>query len=247
MINSRDVRELTPETQLMYYKFKQEMDKAGIKFIVTSTFRDKESQDYIYSQGRTIPGMRVTGASGGFSFHQQRVAFDICMLDSNGRENWNDNDYYKPIEIAEKCGLRSGKRYGDLPHLQSHQTDQIRDLIAIYGYERKKDWKDEDNIDPNTLKPYKDHDLVEKKPLVQSVVVGEDKPVEIKKPIVENNLPKVETPVVTPESTSILGFAKYLFDKFKKWNLWQNFQISNNNTHQKIVLINLYLILCMKL
>lgn len=143
MINSRDINELTPETQELYYKFKEEMDKAGIDFIVTSTFRDKASQDDIFAQGRTKPGIKATYARGGWSFHQYRLAFDIAIK-VDGKVNWKRYDLYnKAGEIGKKVGLTWGGSFGDTPHFQNHKSLKISSSGLITKYpngEMPKTW-----------------------------------------------------------------------------------------------------------
>jgi peptidoglycan L-alanyl-D-glutamate endopeptidase CwlK len=74
MINSRDIKDLHPIVAGKAYTFVERCRQAGIDLLVTSTYRDKQSQDALYAQGRTVAGKIVTNAKGGQSFHNWRVA-----------------------------------------------------------------------------------------------------------------------------------------------------------------------------
>jgi hypothetical protein len=49
----------------------------GIHVLITSTYRDNESQAALHAKGRTTPGKKVTDAKPGESWHNWRVAFDL--------------------------------------------------------------------------------------------------------------------------------------------------------------------------
>ena len=105
MINSRKIEDLTPETQKLCHAFIEACAKQDIDILITSTYRDSESQNALYAQGRTAPGHKVTNARAGYSFHNYRVAFDFCPL-KNGKAQWDDIDLFKRCgKIAESIGL----------------------------------------------------------------------------------------------------------------------------------------------
>ena len=62
MINSRDPADLIPRVAAKCAAFVSACKAQGVDVIITSTYRDKESQDALYAQGRTKPGPRVTNA-----------------------------------------------------------------------------------------------------------------------------------------------------------------------------------------
>jgi peptidoglycan L-alanyl-D-glutamate endopeptidase CwlK len=83
----------------------------GIDVIITSTYRDAESQNKLYAQGRTEPGKKVTNAKAGQSFHNWRVAFDFVPI-VGGKAIWNDDALWaKCGEIAEGVGLEWAGRW----------------------------------------------------------------------------------------------------------------------------------------
>lgn len=52
----------------------------GIRLRFTNTHRSISDQDYLYGQGRSRPGNKVTNAKGGQSIHNYGMAFDIVIL-----------------------------------------------------------------------------------------------------------------------------------------------------------------------
>ena len=67
MINSRKIEDLLHVVQEKVRKFKALCEENDIDLLITSTYRDHESQNALYAQGRTAPGKRVTNAKGGQS------------------------------------------------------------------------------------------------------------------------------------------------------------------------------------
>ena len=88
MINSRDLNNLLPVVKDKVDTFLQSCKDAGIDLIVTSTYRDIESQNALYEQGRSTPGNIVTNARGGQSFHNYRCAVDVVPV-VNGKCDWD--------------------------------------------------------------------------------------------------------------------------------------------------------------
>ena len=127
MINSRSIDDLSPEAQSKYAEFEQAMTKAGLRYLVTSTYRDQECQNYLYASGRTRPGPILTHLI--VSPHQSRVAWDIALYDGNRKPSWdikmdvNKNsvaDYLEAARIGSSLGLIVGGLYHgtfkDYPH-----------------------------------------------------------------------------------------------------------------------------------
>lgn len=105
MINSRKLEDLHPKVEGMCRAFIAACSKEGIDVLITSTYRDKESQDVLYAQGRTSPGKKVTNAKGGQSFHNYKVAFDFVPI-VNGKAQWSDLKLFKKCgDIGKKVGL----------------------------------------------------------------------------------------------------------------------------------------------
>jgi len=122
MINSRDLNELLPEVKTRVEKFIQSCKDKGIDILVTSTYRDMESQAALYAQGRTTEGKIVTNAGPGDSYHNWRCAVDVVPL-INGKPDWDgSHPVWATIgELGEQAGLEwAGKwiHFKELAHFQ---------------------------------------------------------------------------------------------------------------------------------
>ena len=105
MINSRSLDDLNPKVKTLCEQFIASCHSIGIDVIITSTYRDLESQAALYAQGRTTKGNIVTNAKAGQSFHNYRVAFDFVPV-VGGKCIWNDDGLFtKCGRIAEALGL----------------------------------------------------------------------------------------------------------------------------------------------
>jgi peptidoglycan L-alanyl-D-glutamate endopeptidase CwlK len=126
VIDSRDPALLTPECRELALQLIDNLARAGIKAIITSTLRDFEKQDALYAQGRTTPGHIVTNAKAGDSFHNYGVAFDIVPI-IEGRAFYDTQSIsaralWQKIGVAGKAlGLEWGGDWSslkDFPHFQ---------------------------------------------------------------------------------------------------------------------------------
>ena len=121
MTNSRDIDTLTPDAIAWFQRFRAHAEGAGLVYlrhwIVTSFYRDQEYQDWLYAQGRTRPGKKVTWTRN--SRHTGRRAWDIAIRDpKTGKIDWNvvkadvdlDSlpDYEEMAEIGRQMGLTVG-------------------------------------------------------------------------------------------------------------------------------------------
>jgi len=121
MINSRSLDDLAPPAKQRAEAFIAAAKAKGIDLLVTSTYRDNESQDALYAQGRTAPGNIVTRAKAGQSWHNYRCALDVVPL-VNGKAIWDDQAVWKQVgEIGKSCGLEwagDWKTFKEFPHFQ---------------------------------------------------------------------------------------------------------------------------------
>ena len=133
MINSRKIEDLHPKVADLCNQFITKCKDAGIDVLITSTYRDNESQNALYNQGRTTSGNKVTNAKGGQSFHNYKIAFDFCPI-VNGKAQWNDTaTFNKCGEIAESLGLEWAgrwKTFKELAHVQYTGGLTLKDLQA---------------------------------------------------------------------------------------------------------------------
>ena len=111
MVNSRSLTDLNPKVAALCSEFINQCKAQDIDVIITSTYRDSESQNALYAQGRTTKGKIVTNAKGGQSYHNWKVAFDFCPI-VNGKCQWADTDLFiKCGHIAEEIGLEWAGRW----------------------------------------------------------------------------------------------------------------------------------------
>ena len=122
MLNSRSLDDLIPPAKERVERFLSLCKDEGIDLLVTSTYRDNESQNALYEQGRTTAGKVVTNAKAGDSWHNWRCAVDVVPM-VNGKSNW---DGLYPIwdqigQLGEKAGLEWAGRwrtFKELAHFQ---------------------------------------------------------------------------------------------------------------------------------
>lgn len=133
MINSRRIEDLLPVVQDKAKKMVAACNEAGITLLITSTYRDHESQRTLYNQGRTAPGKVVTNARPGHSYHNWQCAFDVVPI-VNGKAIWDNDILWKRIgEIGESCGLEWAgrwKRFREMAHFQFTNGLSIQELLA---------------------------------------------------------------------------------------------------------------------
>jgi peptidoglycan L-alanyl-D-glutamate endopeptidase CwlK len=100
---------------------------AGFAVLVTQGLRTWKEQDTLYAKGRTKAPIGkpyiVTNAKGGQSWHNFGLAFDIVILDSVGKANWDIKHpgWKKVGALGQSVGLEWGgdwTRFKDYPHFQ---------------------------------------------------------------------------------------------------------------------------------
>lgn len=135
MVNSRDIKDLHPELKNLAKKFLDKLEEENIDVIITSTYRDNESQNALYALGRTKKGKIVTYAAGGHSYHNYRLAFDIVPI-KDGKPVWSTIGenlilWRKIGALGMVLGLEWGgnwKKSKDYPHFQFTKNLSIEDL-----------------------------------------------------------------------------------------------------------------------
>jgi peptidoglycan L-alanyl-D-glutamate endopeptidase CwlK len=122
VINSRSLDDLLPAVKARVERFIAAAKAEGIDLLVTSTYRDNESQNALYAQGRTAPGKIVTNAKAGESFHNFRCAIDVVPIVA-GKPRWDVKDevWQKIGKLGKAQGLEwagDWKRFKEYPHFQ---------------------------------------------------------------------------------------------------------------------------------
>ena len=134
----RDINELTPAAQQACKLFLERCAEKGLKVRITETYRSQERQNYLYEQGRTRPGNKVTWTKK--SRHTSRRAWDICQ-NVKGKE-YADSGFFKACgQIAKELGITWGGTWkqADTPHFEigGSWTEQ-KDDNAMTQQEREK-------------------------------------------------------------------------------------------------------------
>lgn len=119
----RDLSELSAAAQTACQLLFQECYKAGIDFIfITETFRSQARQNYLYEQGRSRPGQKVTWTL--TSNHTSRRAWDIAVAPP--RNLYDISTLSKVGAIAKKLGIEWGGYWPvgqyDAPHFEISTT-----------------------------------------------------------------------------------------------------------------------------
>jgi peptidoglycan L-alanyl-D-glutamate endopeptidase CwlK len=115
----------------------------GIPIEVDTALRTAAGQDELFGQGRTLPGKKVTNARGYQSNHVIGCAVDVSPDDTvTGRPDWDAAHpaWQRIVALAPSFGLRDGKSWHDLPHLElaeipTEPTEQIQQLCKSEGVE----------------------------------------------------------------------------------------------------------------
>ncbi len=128
MKNSRELSDLVPIVAKKAFEFIRLCKEAGIDVLITSTYRDMESQTALYAQGRTTPGNIVTNAKAGESYHNWHVAFDFVPM-KFGKCIWNDIGLFKQCgDIAKTIGLEWA---GDWVHFKEYAHCQYTGGLTL--------------------------------------------------------------------------------------------------------------------
>ena len=114
----RDLSELTEQAQRAWKLVLENCKAKGLNVLITETYRSQERQNYLYEQGRTRPGKKVTWTKQ--SRHTSRRAWDICK-NVKGQE-YSDSNFFKQCgEIAKELGITWGGTWlgsPDTPHFE---------------------------------------------------------------------------------------------------------------------------------
>jgi len=135
----RDLNELLPEVKKGAELFLEECKRQGLNVLITETYRSQERQNYLYEQGRTRPGKKVTWTKK--SKHTSRRAFDICK-NVRGKEYDNSDGFFKKCaDIAVSIGFTAGYYWDkqDMPHIQLDVGSHIKNNTSKGGSHMKKD------------------------------------------------------------------------------------------------------------
>lgn len=131
----RDISELMPDAQRACRLFISECERQGLKVLVTETYRSQQRQDFLYAQGRTTKGQKVTWTKN--SRHTSRRAWDICQ-NVKGQEYANTTFFKRCGEIAKSLGIIWGGDWStpDMPHFEIPENWSYKGDEEMTAYER---------------------------------------------------------------------------------------------------------------
>lgn len=132
----RDINELKAVAQQACRLFMEVCKKSGLDIFITETYRSQARQNYLYEQGRTRPGIKITWTRN--SRHTSRLAWDIA---ANGPELYDKKILKKAGEIARQIGITWGgdwKDNIDEPHFEV-QANWIAPINISNVNEEKKE------------------------------------------------------------------------------------------------------------
>lgn len=96
----------------------------GKRYVATSGLRDMREQAALYTRGRTTPGMIVTNAKPGQSYHNFGLAVDFALDTSDApglQPAYDDASLARLAELSSLAGLEAGmffRSIHDTPHIQ---------------------------------------------------------------------------------------------------------------------------------
>lgn len=116
---------MKPKVDRLLQEFLKEATESGLPFQVTQGYRSFAEQTKLYNQ---VP--KVTNAKAGESFHNYGLAFDIVLLDKNGKRTYN-GDWEAVAHIAESIGLEWGGSWGNVGNMV---TDTVYTGEGMLGF-----------------------------------------------------------------------------------------------------------------
>jgi peptidoglycan L-alanyl-D-glutamate endopeptidase CwlK len=140
--------EVHPELARRVTNLADALAAEGSQIEIDTALRTAAQQDALFAEGRSSPGKEVTNARGFQSNHVIGCAVDISPDDSvTGRPDWNASHpaWQRIVALAPSFGLRDGKSWHDLPHLELQEiptepTEVIQQICKVDGVEAV--WKE---------------------------------------------------------------------------------------------------------
>lgn len=112
----RDINQLKPLAQSACKLFLQVCKERNIPIFITETYRPQERQNWLYEQGRSREGAKVTWTLK--SNHTSRMAWDIAVSPPN--QLYDKNIIAKAGVVARELGITWGGdwKQADTPHFE---------------------------------------------------------------------------------------------------------------------------------
>ncbi|MFH1387467.1 MAG: M15 family metallopeptidase [bacterium] len=131
------IEKLYPGLREHAYNFMEDARK--INAYLFCGVRTFEEQAGLYAQGRSKPGIIITNAGPGYSYHNYGLAIDVVFKNKNGwtwnSERWNELGRLGNGRAFEWGG--SWTKFPDRPHFQIIYKQPIGKLLAIYNQRKQ--------------------------------------------------------------------------------------------------------------
>lgn len=138
-----DFSSIAPGFALRLFLHLRDANKAGLRVGLFEGLRTEARQRWLYAQGRTRPGPRVTNVNDPrWGWHFFGLAGDVAFLSSAGDWYWpatEDSRWRKLKELGAKYGLTTGLDWHsqDAPHHQPANLKTTPSDIARSTYASK--------------------------------------------------------------------------------------------------------------
>jgi LysM repeat protein len=145
-LNSQRLARVHPRLAELGLRMVDLCAQSGVAVLITQGLRTWQEQDALYAQGRSAPGKIVTNARGGQSWHNFGLAFDIVVLDSLGKAEWDTAHpgWKLAAAIGKSLGLEWGgdwKSFKDLPHFQLANGLTLAKCRALFPKGLERVWE----------------------------------------------------------------------------------------------------------
>lgn len=145
-LNSQRLTRVHPVVKQLGLRMVDLCAEAGFAILITQGLRTWEEQNELYAKGRTAPGKVVTNARGGYSWHNFGLAYDIVILDSVGKADWDTSHpgWARAAAIGKSLGLQWGgdwQSFKDLPHFQRTGNLTLSQCRKLYPQGLETIWE----------------------------------------------------------------------------------------------------------
>ena len=140
-ISNARLGEVHPELARRVRNLAAHLEEETILIQVDAGIRTAAQQDELWAVGHTLPGKPVTNAHGYQSNHVIGCAVDVFVEDIDTKQpDWNASHpaWQRIVALAPQYGLRDGKSWHDLPHLElleipTEPTKVVQECCQLNG------------------------------------------------------------------------------------------------------------------
>ncbi|MGA2193081.1 MAG: M15 family metallopeptidase [Nitrospirota bacterium] len=122
-LNDSRLNTLLPEVREIAKRHLGLCTDKSVYLLVVQAYRSFDSQESLYRSGRSEPGLLLTNARPGYSWHNFGRAYDVAVIE-DGQIVWDSPKYRTAGEIGNSLGLVWGGDFtsvhGDLGHFEYH-------------------------------------------------------------------------------------------------------------------------------